>query len=83
MPTDEPGDLHWGTRSRRVLEYLREYVAEHGYPPSIREVGDAVGLTSSSSVAYQLRVLEERGYIRRDPGKPRALTILKPADDAD
>lgn len=66
----------WGTRQGRILAYLRDYVAEHGYPPSMREVGDACGLTSSSSVAHQLQVLEARGHIKRDPGSPRAITIL-------
>lgn len=68
-------------RQSRILEFLRAHVAEHGYPPSMREVGDACGLTSSSSVAHQLKVLEEKGYVRRDPNHPRALTIVAAAPD--
>ena len=49
-----------------------------GYPPSMREIGEAVGLTSSSSVAHQLKVLEEKGYVRRDPNRPRALEVFLP-----
>jgi len=54
---------------------IREAVEARGYPPSIREIGDAVGLTSPSSVAHQLRVLEQKGYLRRDPNRPRALEV--------
>lgn len=61
---------------RRILEVVAAHVTEHGYPPSVRELGAAVGLTSSSSVAYQLQQLEQGGYLRRDPNKPRALTVL-------
>lgn len=75
------GEPHWGTRPRRVLAFLRDFTAEHGYPPSMAEVGAAVGLTSTSSVARQLGVLETRGYIKRDPGKPRAITILDHPSD--
>jgi repressor LexA len=74
------GESHWGTRPRRVLAFLREFVQENGYPPSMAEVGRAVGLTSTSSVAHQLQVLEDRGYIRREPGRPRAITILAQRD---
>jgi repressor LexA len=49
-----------------------------GYPPSMREIGEAVGLTSSSSVAHQLKVLEEKGFVRRDPNRPRALEVFLP-----
>ena len=52
-----------------------------GYPPSIREIGDAVGLTSTSSVAHQLRTLERKGYLRRDPNRPRAVDV-RTADEA-
>ena len=65
-------------RQRRVLEVIRAAVEQRGYPPSIREIGSAVGLTSSSSVAHQLKVLEQRGYLRRDPHRPRALEVLLP-----
>lgn len=65
-------------RQRRVLSVIREAVQTRGYPPSMREIGEAVGLTSSSSVAHQLSVLERKGFIRRDPNRPRALEVLPP-----
>lgn len=70
------GEPHWGTRPRRVLAFLRDYTTEHGYPPSTREIGDAVGLSSVSSVVHQLQVLESRGYITRTPNTPRGITVL-------
>ncbi|WP_169514636.1 transcriptional repressor LexA [Actinokineospora enzanensis] len=63
-------------RQRQVLEVIRSWVQRHGYPPSVREIGEAVGLTSTSSVAYQLRALEDKGYLRRDPNRPRAIGVL-------
>ena len=71
------GDLT--PRQRRVLEVLRDWVQRFGYPPSVREIGEAVGLTSTSSVAHQLRALERKGYLRRDPNRPRAVGI-RPAE---
>jgi repressor LexA len=68
-------------RQRRVLEVIREWVQRFGYPPSVREIGEAVGLTSTSSVAHQLRALESKGYLRRDPNRPRAVGV-RPADSA-
>ncbi|MFD4357968.1 transcriptional repressor LexA [Nocardia sp. NPDC058519] len=62
-------------RQRTVLDVIRASVTERGYPPSIREIGDAVGLTSTSSVAHQLRALERKGYLRRDPNRPRAVNV--------
>ncbi len=62
-------------RQRTILEVIRASVNTRGYPPSIREIGDAVGLTSTSSVAHQLRTLERKGYIRRDPNRPRAVDV--------
>lgn len=62
-------------RQRAVLGVIRKAVKERGYPPSIREIGDAVGLNSTSSVAYQLKELERKGFLRRDPNKPRAVDI--------
>lgn len=72
-----PTDLTAGLtdRQRRVLEVIRTSVSERGYPPSIREIGDAVGLTSTSSVAHQLRTLERKGFLRRDPNRPRAVDV--------
>jgi repressor LexA len=62
-------------RQRTILQVIRASVASRGYPPSIREIGDAVGLTSTSSVAHQLRTLEKKGYLRRDPNRPRAVDV--------
>ena len=67
-------------RQRTILNVIRESVTTRGYPPSIREIGDAVGLTSTSSVAHQLRTLERKGYLRRDPNRPRAVDV-RGADD--
>lgn len=70
-------------RQRRILEFIRETVRERGYPPTVREIGEAVGLTSSSSVHSQLANLERLGLLRRDPTKPRAVTLARPATRAD
>jgi repressor LexA len=76
----EYGDLGGGdgltARQRRVLEEIRDSVERRGYPPSMREIGDAVGLASLSSVTHQLNQLELSGYLRRDPNRPRAMEIL-------
>lgn len=63
-------------RQRQILEFIRRRLRERGYPPSVREIGDAVGLASSSTVHGHLTRLEEKGYIRRDPSKPRAIELL-------
>lgn len=65
-------------RQRDILAVIRSTVEERGYPPSVREIGEAVGLTSPSSVAHQLGVLERKGLLRRDANRPRALVV---ADD--
>ncbi|MCE7883427.1 MAG: transcriptional repressor LexA [Actinobacteria bacterium ATB1] len=62
-------------RQKAVLQFIAEETRERGYPPSVREIGEAVGLTSSSSVHAQLATLQRLGYIKRDPTKPRALEI--------
>jgi repressor LexA len=67
-------------RQRTILNVIRASVTSRGYPPSIREIGDAVGLTSTSSVAHQLRTLERKGFLRRDPNRPRAVDV-RGADD--
>ena len=67
-------------RQRTILDVIRASVTSRGYPPSIREIGDAVGLTSTSSVAHQLRTLERKGYLRRDPNRPRAVDV-RASDD--
>ena len=67
-------------RQRRILEAIRDSVAARGYPPSMREIGEAVGLTSSSSVKHQLNALQTKGYLRQDPHRPRALEVVMPDD---
>ncbi|HYP46866.1 MAG TPA: transcriptional repressor LexA [Propionibacteriaceae bacterium] len=80
---DGPADATGLTpRQRRILEVIRDAVEQRGYPPSIREMGEAVGLASSSSVAHQLKVLEQKGFLRRDPHRPRALEVLLPGEGA-
>lgn len=69
-------------RQRAVLEVIRTSVSDRGYPPSQREIGAAVGLSSNSSVTHQLRVLERKGYLRRDPTLPRAITITDTVEHA-
>jgi repressor LexA len=61
-----------------VLEVIHAAVQSRGYPPSVREIGEAAGLSSPSSVAHQLSVLEKKGYLRRDPNRPRAMEVLAP-----
>lgn len=68
-------------RQRRVLATITEAITSRGYPPSMREIGDAVGLTSSSSVSHQLQALERKGYLRRDPKRPRAMEVVMPGED--
>ena len=80
-PDESTGDDDLTPRQRRVLEVMRDWVERFGYPPSVREIGEAVGLTSTSSVAHQLRALERKGYLRRDPNRPRAVGI-RPAESA-
>ncbi|MEE1618812.1 transcriptional repressor LexA [Brachybacterium sp. J153] len=68
-------------RQRLVLEMIQSAIAAHGYPPTMREIGDAVGLTSSSSVSHQLQALERKGFLRRDPKRPRAMEVVMPQED--
>lgn len=63
-------------RQRQILEFIKREVKRRGYPPSVREIGEAVGLSSSSTVHGHLNRLEQKGYIRRDPTKPRAIEVL-------
>ncbi|MGQ7351067.1 transcriptional repressor LexA [Quadrisphaera oryzae] len=64
------------SRQRAVLDTIRESVSSRGYPPSMREIGKVVGLHSPSSVAHQLVTLERKGYLRRDPNRPRAIEVV-------
>jgi len=76
LPEREGDELT--VRQRKVLEVIRNSVDRRGYPPSLREIGAAVGLTSPSSVAHQLAALERKGYLRRDANRPRALEVVSP-----
>lgn len=84
--TDTPGDTSPGLpdaetlrpRQRRVLEYIHDCMKSRGYPPSMREIGEAVGLVSTSSVSHQLSNLERMGFIKRDPHRPRAMEVYLP-----
>ena len=82
LPERDTGD-GLTARQRKVLEVIREAVATRGYPPSLREIGQLVGLTSPSSVAHQLSSLERKGYLRRDPNRPRAIEVISPDADTD
>jgi repressor LexA len=67
-------------RQRRILDYIRDTVERRGYPPTVREIGEAVGLVSPSSVAYQMGVLQRKGYLRKDPNRPRAVDVRPPSE---
>jgi repressor LexA len=69
-------------RQQRILEFIRRTVRERGYPPTVREIGEAVGLTSSSSVHAQIANLQRKGLLKKDPTKPRAIEVAggRPAD---
>ncbi|WP_054949799.1 transcriptional repressor LexA [Numidum massiliense] len=70
-------------RQQAILDFIREQVREKGYPPSVREIGEAVGLASSSTVHGHLSRLEKKGVLRRDPTKPRAIELLDEDSAAD
>ena len=76
-PADETGLT---PRQRKVLEVIRDSVDRRGYPPTVREIGEAVGLTSTSSVSHQLMTLQKKGFLRKDPSKPRAVDVRMPGD---
>jgi repressor LexA len=76
-PVDENGLTQ---RQLKILEAIRSAMEIKGYPPSMREIGEAAGLASPSSVKYQLEALEEKGWIRRDPSRGRALEVLSPSE---
>jgi repressor LexA len=63
-------------RQRQVLEFIDTQIRERGYPPSVREIGEAVGLSSSSTVHAHLAALQDKGFLRRDPTKPRAMELV-------
>ena len=67
-------------RQRETLQFVAEMVAERGYPPSVREIGEAMGLASSSTVHSHLQALQRKGYLKIDPTKPRAIEVLYDAE---
>ena len=77
-PIDENGLT---PRQTKILLAIKEAMETNGYPPSMREIGEAAGLSSPSSVKYQLEALESKGWIRRDPSRGRALEVLTPGDE--
>ncbi len=77
-PVDENGLT---PRQTKILMAIKKAMDTNGYPPSMREIGEAAGLSSPSSVKYQLEALEEKGWIRRDPSRGRALEVLTPGDE--
>ena len=83
IPDGPPDQSGLTPRQRRVLEVIRSSVERRGYPPSMREIGEAVGLTSSSSVSHQLATLERKGFLRRDPNRPRAVDVRAPSEMVD
>lgn len=82
LPTAPTSAESLSFRQRFILHVIKDTIESRGYPPSIREVGEAVGLASPSSVSHQLRALEAKGFLVRDPKRPRALTVVLPADEA-
>ena len=78
LPDGPPDATGLTPRQQRILNVIRDNLEQRGYPPSMREIGELVGLTSSSSVSHQLRVLEEKGFLKRDPNRPRAIEVFLP-----
>jgi repressor LexA len=78
--TKVPLALRLTDRQCRIIEVIQDSIDRRGYPPSMREIGEAVGLNSTSSVRHQLVVLESKGFIRRDPNRPRAYIVRGPSD---
>ena len=72
-----------GKRQLAIYDFIRTYTDEHGYPPSVREIGAAVGLASPSTVHMHLKVLEERGLIKRDSKKPRTIEVMQDRQSPD
>lgn len=66
------------SRQLEILKYIKKEIKQKGYPPAVREIGEAVGLSSSSTVHNHLNQLENKGYIKRDPTKPRAIEVIDP-----
>ena len=73
---DPDHELTW--RQQKILHFIRHYAERHGYMPSLREIGEASELASPSSVSYQLKELQRKGYLRRTPGRPRSIELRLP-----
>ncbi len=81
---DGPADEHGlTTRQLKILQVIKATLVTNGYPPSMREIGAAAGLTSTASVQYQLQALEKKGFIRRDPTRGRAIEVLLPGESSE
>ncbi len=80
LPDGPPDESGLTARQRKVLEVIRESIERRGYPPTVREIGQAVGLTSTSSVSHQLMTLQKKGFLRRDPSRPRAVDVRLPSE---
>jgi len=80
LPEGPPDESGLTPRQRKVLEVIRDSVERRGYPPTVREIGEAVGLTSTSSVSHQLTTLQKKGFLRRDPSRPRAVDVRMPGE---
>jgi len=81
LPDGPADDSGLTPRQRKILEFIKEATETNGYPPAMREIGAAVGLASSASVSYQLNVLVEKGWIRRDATKGRAMEVTIPGEE--
>src|SRR3954465_14518293 len=75
-------ELNLTKRQQEIFDFIKRYSARHGYPPTVRDIGKAIGLPSSSTVHAHLANLEKLGLLRRDPTKPRAMEILEKAKRA-
>ena len=82
LPDGPPDENGLTPRQRKVLEVIRDSVERRGYPPTVREIGEAVGLTSTSSVSHQLMTLQKKGFLRKDPSRPRAVDVRLPGEAA-
>ena len=80
LPDGPPDAAGLTPRQRKVLEVIKESVERRGYPPTIREIGQAVGLTSTSSVSHQLQTLQKKGFLRREESRPRAVDVRIPGE---
>lgn len=81
LPDGPAGEHGLTARQLKILGAIKDALETNGYPPSMREIGEAAGLSSPSSVKYQLEALESKGWIRRDPSRGRALEVLTPGDE--